>query len=76
MKDDLDQLHVRPVLRFAFAVKGRPTVLTKRAAYQGAVRAAVARQCTCSHGSDYTEPCDYHAAIHGYAPRPAEVSRA
>lgn len=63
-----DDLHVRPTLRFAFAVAGRPTVLTKGAAYRGATLAAIAKRCYCYHGSnradDPPEACEYHDAAH------------
>jgi hypothetical protein len=66
--DEFASLHVRPVLRFAYAVEGRATVLTKSAAYRGAPLAAVKKRCDCYHGTggpdDMDDPCSYHMAIH------------
>jgi len=61
------KLHVRPTLRFAFAVEGRKASLTRVAAYRGARLAAIAKRCECYNGTgapdDPREVCDYHSAL-------------
>lgn len=70
--DPMTRLHVRPTLRFAYSVDGRPDVLTRKAAYAGAVRAAIAKRCDCYEGTgqpdDLSEPCLYHLAMDGGLP--------
>jgi hypothetical protein len=67
----LSGFHVRPVLRFAWAVDGRPACLTKKAAYRGAVKATVKRRCDCSGSGSREDPtyvCEYHDALLSQGP--------